>query len=78
MVKSKAFIKEETDREVIAIRFTEQGQVKSFAQYGLVDGRVIDISTNRSPVVGEDTSIISALLRSSKGTTAGPMLGRKL
>lgn len=78
MVKSKAFLQEETDREVIAIRFTEEGQVKSFAQYGLVDGRVIDISTNTSPVVGEDTSIISALLRSSKGTTAGPMLGRKL
>jgi outer membrane protein assembly factor BamE (lipoprotein component of BamABCDE complex) len=78
MTKSKAFLKEETDREVIAIRFSEQGQVKSFAQYGLVDGRVIDINTNSSPVVGEDTSIISALLRASKSTTAGPMLGRKL
>lgn len=76
--QSKAFLKEETEREVIAIRFSEQGQVKSFAQYGLVDGRVIDINTNRSLVVGEDTSIISALLRGSKGTSAGPMLGRKL
>ena len=76
--QSKAFLKEETEREVIAIRFSEQGQVKSFAQYGLVDGRVIDINTNTSTVVGEDTSIISALLRGSKGTSAGPMLGRKL
>jgi len=78
MTKSKAFLREETDREVIAIRFSEEGQVKSFAQYGLVDGRVIDINTNISPVAGEDTSLISALLRSSKGTSAGPMLGRKL
>ena len=76
--QSKAFLKEETEREVIAIRFNESGQVKSFAQYGLQDGRVIDINTNASPVVGEDTSLVSALLRSSKGTQAGPMLGRKL
>ena len=78
ITQSKAFLKEETEREVIAIRFSEQGQVKSFAQYGLVDGRVIDINTNKSIVVGEDTSLISALLRGSKGTSAGPMLGRKL
>lgn len=71
----KAFLTSETDREVIAVRFNEAGQVRSFAQYGLVDGRVIDVNTERSPVYGEDTSILSALLRTSKGTQAGPMLG---
>lgn len=78
ITQSKAFLKDETDRSVIAIRFNESGQVKSFAQYGLQDGRVIDVNTNATPVVGEDTSIISALLRTSKGTSTGPMLGRKL
>jgi outer membrane protein assembly factor BamE (lipoprotein component of BamABCDE complex) len=75
---SKAFLTEETQREVIAVRFDEGGRVKSFAQYGLQDGRVIDVNTRQSPVVGEDTSILTALLRSSKGTQTGPMLGRKL
>ena len=75
---SKAFLTEETQREVIAVRFDDEGRVKSFAQYGLQDGRVIDVNTRQSPVVGEDTSILTALLRSSKGTQAGPMLGRKL
>lgn len=75
---SKAFLTEETQREVIAIRFDENEQVKSFAQYGLDDGRVIDVNTRKSPVVGEDTSILTALLRGGKGTTAGPMLQRKL
>jgi outer membrane protein assembly factor BamE (lipoprotein component of BamABCDE complex) len=75
---SKAFLTEETQREVIAVRFDEGGQVKSFAQYGLEDGRVIDVNTRKSPVYGEDTSILTALLRGSKGTQAGPMLGRKL
>lgn len=71
----KAFLSSETDREVIAIRFNEAGEVKSFAQYGLQDGRVIDVNTQRTPVYGEDTSILSALLRTSKGTQTGPMLG---
>ena len=61
----------------IAIRFNEDGKVRSYAQYGLQDGRVIDISTNQTPVYGEDTSIISALLRSSKGTRTAPMLQGK-
>ena len=75
---SKAFLTEETQREVIAIRFDEAGQVRSFAQYGLEDGRVIDVNTRQSPVYGEDTSLITALLRGAGGTQAGPMLQRKL
>ncbi len=74
---SKAFLTSETDRTVIAIRFNEDGKVKSYAQYGLQDGRVIDINTNSTPVYGEDTSIISALLRTSKGTRTAPMLQGK-
>lgn len=75
---SKAFLTEETSREVIAVRFDEGGRVKSFAQYGLQDGRVVDVNTNRTPVYGEDTSLLTSLLRGAKGTSAGPMLGRKL
>jgi outer membrane protein assembly factor BamE (lipoprotein component of BamABCDE complex) len=75
---SKAFMTEETQREVIAVRFDENSQVKSFAQYGLEDGRVIDVNTRQSPVYGEDTSILTTILRGSKGTRTGPMLGGKL
>jgi outer membrane protein assembly factor BamE (lipoprotein component of BamABCDE complex) len=74
----KAFLTEETEREVIAIRFDEAGLVKSFGQYGLEDGRVVDLNTNKSPVYGEDNSILSMMLRSSKGTRTGPMLGGRL
>lgn len=74
---SKAFMTEETQREVIAVRFDEDMRVRSFAQYGLEDGRVINVNSRQSPVTGEDTSILSALLRGSKGTKAGPMLGGK-
>lgn len=77
LTEQKAFLRTETDRSVIAIRFNEDGKVKSYAQYGLQDGRVIDMNTNQTPVYGEDTSIISALLRSSKGTRTAPMLQGK-
>ena len=77
ITQQKAFLTTETDRSVIAIRFNEDGKVKSYAQYALQDGRVIDMNTNQTPVYGEDTSIISALLRTSKGTRTGPMLGGK-
>ena len=78
ITQQKAFLTTETDRTVIAIRFNEDGKVKSYAQYGLQDGRVVDINGESTPVYGEDTSIISALLRTSKGTRTGPMLGGKM
>ena len=77
ITQQKAFMTTETDRTVIAIRFTEDGRVKSYAQYGLLDGRVIDMNTNKTPVYGEDTSLVSSLLRSSKGTRTGSMLQGK-
>lgn len=76
--EDKAFLTKETQREVIAIRFDEAGLVKSFGQYGLEDGRVVEVSGNQTPVYGEDTSLIAMMLRTSKGTRTGPMLGGKL
>ena len=77
--KSRAFLSPtETNREVIAIRFDREDRVQSFAQYGLQDGRVIDINTRRSVVVGEDTSLITQLLRGARGAKTGPILGNKL
>ena len=77
ITQQKAFLTTETDRTVIAIRFNEDEKVKSYAQYGLQDGRVVDMNGEVTPVYGEDTSIISALLRSSKGTRTAPMLQGK-
>ena len=68
----------ETNREVIAIRFDEQEQVRSFAQYGLQDGRVVDLNSRQSTVTGEDTSILKQLLRGAGTAKTGPMLGDNL
>ena len=79
ITEGRAFLTpKETNREVIAIRFDRNDQVQSFAQYGMQDGRVIDMNSNKTAVLGEDTSLVKKLLRGATGTTAGPMLGRRL
>jgi hypothetical protein len=65
---SKAFLQtEETQREVIAVRFDENSQVQSFAQYGLEDGRVIDVNSRQTPLRRRHFRA-HRILRGSKGT----------
>ncbi len=54
-----AFLKpKEIDREVIAIRFDQNDQVTSFAQYGLEDGRIIDLNTRETPTKGREYTFL--------------------
>lgn len=76
ITKGRAFFKPvETDREIIAVRFDKQDKVSGLAQYGLKDGRVIDINTNKTPIVGSEFSLIAELLKATPGVTAGPNIG---
>lgn len=69
----------EVNREVIAIRFDRSDQVASFAQYGLEDGRIIDINTRKTPVAGANYSILQELFGTVKRAAPGTgLLGRKL
>ncbi len=79
ITESRAFLTPaETDREVIAIRFNQSDQVVSFAQYGLQDGRIVDVNTRKTLVAGEDTSFLKQLFRGVGASRSGPMLGSKL
>ncbi len=59
---------QEIKREVIAVRFDKQDQVTSVAQYALEDGRIININSRKTPVPGDEFSILKELFRS--GTPA--------
>jgi outer membrane protein assembly factor BamE (lipoprotein component of BamABCDE complex) len=61
----------ETSREVIAIRFNKNDQVTSTAQYGLQDGRVIDINSRKTPVTGSELTLLQELLHSLSSATPG-------
>jgi outer membrane protein assembly factor BamE (lipoprotein component of BamABCDE complex) len=80
VTEQRSFLKpKEVAREVVAIRFTKSDQVQSFAQYGLQDGRIIDMNTNQTPVAGMESSILQELFGTvSHATPGASMLGRKL
>jgi outer membrane protein assembly factor BamE (lipoprotein component of BamABCDE complex) len=68
----------EIKREVIAVRFDQQDQVTSVAQYGLEDGRIINLSTRQTPVAGAEFSILKELFRGGKTVAPGGILQRNL
>ncbi len=73
ITKGRAFLlPKETNREVIAVRFDQNDQVQSFAQYGLEDGRIIDVNSRKTPVVGEDLGILRNIFRGVLNSKAGP------
>ncbi len=68
----------EVKREVVAIRFDQNDQVQSVAQYGLEDGRIIDLNTRKTPVAGQEFSILRELFRGGVTKPSTNMLNRKL
>ncbi len=62
--EQRSFLKPvETDRQIIAVRFDKADRVSGLAQYGLVDGRIIDINTRKTPVVGSEFSLLQELFK---------------
>jgi outer membrane protein assembly factor BamE (lipoprotein component of BamABCDE complex) len=68
----------EIKREVIAIRFDRDDQVQSVAQYGLEDGRIIDLNTRKTPVAGQEFSILRELFRGGSSAPSKSNLQRRL
>jgi len=68
---------QEQNREVIAIRFDRGDQVTNVAQYGLEDGRVINMLDRKTPVIGQEFSLIQELL-SGKGGPVGSVIRNAL
>jgi outer membrane protein assembly factor BamE (lipoprotein component of BamABCDE complex) len=65
MSQGRSFLEPvETSREVIAIRFSQKDQVTSVAQYGLEDGRIININSRETPSAGQEFSLLKELFRS--------------
>jgi outer membrane protein assembly factor BamE (lipoprotein component of BamABCDE complex) len=72
VTQSRSFLQpKETSREVIAVRFDKNDQVKSFAQYGLEDGRIININSRQTPVVGDDLSVLQDIFKGILGSKPG-------
>jgi outer membrane protein assembly factor BamE (lipoprotein component of BamABCDE complex) len=68
----------EVSREVIAVRFDKRDQVSSVAQYGLEDGRIINLNTRETPVAGAEFSILKELFRGGPVGPIGNILQKRL
>jgi outer membrane protein assembly factor BamE (lipoprotein component of BamABCDE complex) len=68
----------ETNREVIAVRFDKSDRVTSTAQYGLLDGKIIDINTRKTVVVGSEQTLLSQLFRNINLGPSHDILKNKL
>jgi len=51
----------EVERQVIAIRFDQNDQVANLGQYGLEDGKIIDINSRTTPTRGRELTILQQL-----------------
>jgi outer membrane protein assembly factor BamE (lipoprotein component of BamABCDE complex) len=61
-VEQQAFFDpQETDRKVFAVRFNPNNQVESFANYGLDDGRIVNMSSRETPTAGKELTILSQI-----------------
>ena len=60
--EQRAFLNaKEVDRQVIAIRFDQNDQVASLGQYGLEDGKIVDINSRTTPTKGRELTILQQL-----------------
>jgi outer membrane protein assembly factor BamE (lipoprotein component of BamABCDE complex) len=51
----------EVERQVIAVRFDKNDQVASLGQYGLEDGKIIDINSRTTPTRGRELTLLQQL-----------------
>jgi outer membrane protein assembly factor BamE (lipoprotein component of BamABCDE complex) len=62
--RSAAFLQPSiVDRKVVAIYFDQDNLVKSVANYGIEDGKIIDFVTRKTPSRGSEDSLLSELFR---------------
>lgn len=64
MAQTSFFAPKETDRQVVAIYFTQNQQVERVANYGMKDGKVFDFVSRTTPSANSnDQSIVQQLFR---------------
>ena len=64
----------ETERQVVAINFSDNGVVTNIGRYGLADGRVIELSRRVTETNIKGVSFIGQLLGNVGRITAGDLI----
>jgi outer membrane protein assembly factor BamE (lipoprotein component of BamABCDE complex) len=62
------------DRRVVAVSFDEAGLVTDIRQFGIEDGRVVDLVTRTTPTYGKELTIVQQLLGNLLNFDGGGLL----
>jgi outer membrane protein assembly factor BamE (lipoprotein component of BamABCDE complex) len=58
-----------TERKILAVEFTPEGQVADIKHYGLQDGRVVNYVSRETPTRGKELTIIQQLFNAVPGVS---------
>ncbi|MEO1490790.1 MAG: outer membrane protein assembly factor BamE [Pseudomonadota bacterium] len=61
------------DRRVVAITFDAEDRVASVNEYGLEDGKIVDLETNTTPTYGRQLTILEQAFSNVGGVLSGAL-----
>jgi len=70
-VQAAFFPVQSEERDILAIKFTPEGQVASLERYGLEDGRVVNYVDRETPTRGRDLTILQQIFNAVPGNIGG-------
>jgi len=72
VVENFAFMKPKVvDREILSIRFDQDGRVADFGHYGLEDGKVVNFISRETPTRGKELTLLRQLFQNIGRFTPG-------
>ena len=66
-VQTAFFATRSTERNVVAVKFAQNGQVAAVKRYALEDGRVVDYQTRETPTRGRELTLLQQIFNAVPG-----------
>jgi outer membrane protein assembly factor BamE (lipoprotein component of BamABCDE complex) len=70
-VQAAFFPTQTTERSIVAVGFSPEGQVASVERYGLEDGRIVDYVDRETPTRGREMTILQQIFNAVPGNIGG-------
>ena len=75
-VQAAFFPVQSVERDILAVKFSPEGQVASVERYDLEDGRVVDYVDRETPTRGRDLTILQQIFNAVPGNIGGGQQGQ--
>jgi outer membrane protein assembly factor BamE (lipoprotein component of BamABCDE complex) len=72
-VQTAFFAPHPIDRNIVAVEFSNTGQVASIKRYGMADSRIVNYVDRETPTRGRDSSLIQQIFNAVPGNVGQPV-----